>query len=325
MQPQVSIITPSYNQARFLPAAMESVFRQDFPDLEYFVVDGASTDLSPKIIQDQAEKLNWWVSEPDQGQADAVNKGILRSGGEIIGWLNSDDLYLPNAVRNAVKAFREHPHAGIVFGNAVSADGDGRLLNLLEFGPRSTEELLQFRMICQPAVFMKRSVLMKAGLLDSSYHFFLDHELWIRMSRIAPLVHIPETWAVSRYHQDAKNVTMASECGKEIYRILEWAEKEKDLRKILKQQRGRIMGGAYQIHARYELDAGNSKNALSLYYQAFISWPAHFRVFWHRFLFSFLGLFGLSFLGDWYYSIKNRKPLSLDLEGYSNWPGLQSK
>lgn len=323
MQPLVSVITPSFNQARFISAAMESVHRQAYPELEYLVIDGASTDTSPEIIQEQSDRLTWWVSEPDQGQADAVNKGILRSKGDIIGWLNSDDLFFPGTVRSAVNAFREHPEAGIVFGNAVSADAAGRLLNPLEFGPRTLADLLQFQMICQPAVFMKRSVLFKAGLLNSSYHFFLDHELWIRMAQIAPLVHIPEFWAVSRYHPDAKNVTLASRCGNEIYRILAWAEAQTDLHQILKEERKKIMAGAYQLHARYELDAENFQKAFKLYARSLLSWMPWLGRYWHRFLFSLLGYLGLSFLGDWYYSIKNRKSVSLNFEDL-DWPGLQS-
>ena len=177
MKPLVSVVTPSYNQASYLEATLQSVLEQDYQPLEYLVVDGGSTDGSQAIIQQYANKLAWWVSEPDQGQADAINKGFKKATGEIVAWLNSDDLYLPGAVSAAVEIFEEHPEVGVVYGDAISADGEGRLLNELRAASWDVLDLLQFKIICQPAVFMRRSALEAVGYLDPSYHFFLDHQL----------------------------------------------------------------------------------------------------------------------------------------------------
>ncbi len=110
MKPLVSIITPSYNQVQYLEDTIQSVIQQDYPNIEYIVVDGGSTDGSLEVIERYKNKLAWWVSEPDQGQADAINKGFRKASGEIIAWLNSDDLYLPGAISSAVELFQENPH-----------------------------------------------------------------------------------------------------------------------------------------------------------------------------------------------------------------------
>src|SRR5512137_2022999 len=111
----VSIITPSFNQAPFLEATIRSVLEQDYPDVEYLIVDGGSTDGSVEIIQRYADRLDWWVSEPDSGQAEAINKGLRRAKGEIVAWLNSDDIYLPGAILQAVRAFQTEPAMGMIF------------------------------------------------------------------------------------------------------------------------------------------------------------------------------------------------------------------
>jgi len=325
MKPRVSIITPSYNQAQFLEDTIQSVLRQDYPALEYILVDGGSMDGSKEIIQRYEDKLAWWVSEPDQGQADAINKGFRRATGEIIAWLNSDDLYLPGAIEEAVELFKLHPEAGVVFGDAVSADEKGRLLNPLRAGNWGLVDLLQFKIICQPAVFMRRAAVEEVGFLDPSYHFFLDHQLWIRLAKDYPLVYQPGFWAVSRYHPAAKNITLALKSGAEAYRILEWAEREPGLKTVVSKNHDRIWAGAHAIGARYLLDGGKAGEAFKSYTRAAAAWPPLLRSFWHRYLFSGLSTLGLGFLGRWYYSVKNRVPFQLESSrSLADWPGIQS-
>ncbi len=325
MKPLVSIITPSYNQAAYLKATMESVLNQDYPAIEYIVVDGGSTDGSQKIIESYANRLAWWVSEPDQGQADAINKGFKRAKGDIIAWLNSDDMYLPWTIPEVVDTFIAHPQAGMIYGDAVSCDRDGRLLNELRFDTWNVKDLLQFNIICQPAVFMKRSLLDKIGYLDTSYHFFLDHQLWIRIARESEMIHQPRIWAVSRYHQEAKNVTMASTMvGTEVYRILDWAEKESDLAEIVEKNHRKTWSGAYQIIARYLLDGGMPQQAFRMYFQSVKKWFPSLKDYWHRWLFSALNVLGFGILGKYYYDLKkNRPPRFLMDEDLSSWYGIQ--
>ena len=173
---------------------------------------------------------------------------------------------------------------------------------------------------------MKRSIVEKVGYLDSSYHFFLDHQLWIRLSRETEFNHHPEIWAVSRYHPAAKNVTMASESGAEVIRIMDWAEKEPDLAAIISNNYQQVWAGVYQIIARYLLDGGEPKKAFKTYLQAARTWPPSLSVYWHRFLFSALDVLGMGFLGKWYYYLKNKRELEILSEGsLENWPGLTSR
>src|SRR4030067_2556851 len=128
--PLVSIVTPSYNQAEFLEKTILSVINQDYPRLEYFVMDGGSTDGSLEIIKRFEHRITNWISEPDRGQSDAINKGWSMASGDIFAWLNSDDMYAPGAVQAAVQAFRENPEAGMVYGDAILVDRDGNELTI---------------------------------------------------------------------------------------------------------------------------------------------------------------------------------------------------
>jgi len=211
--PLVSIITPSFNQARYLEDTIRSVLDQDYPCLEYFVVDGDSTDGSVDIIRKYADKLTWWISEKDSGQAEAINKGLIRAQGEIVAWLNSDDTYLPGAISAAVKALEENPDTVLVYGNMQAIDDHGETINILKYNQLNLEDLLCFQIIDQPAVFFRREVLDKAGYLDITYHCFLDHHLWLRIALQGDILHVDETWAAARYHPEAKNRANAAEFG----------------------------------------------------------------------------------------------------------------
>lgn len=271
--PRVTIVTPSYNQAAYLEATMRSVLDQGYPDLEYIVVDGGSTDGSLEIIQRYAGQLAWWVSEKDCGQADAVNKGFARATGEIVGWLNSDDLYLPGAVHSAARALQANPDCGLVFGDVVSIDGAGELFNVMTFGDWGLDELMQFNIISQPGVFMRRSVLEQAGYLDLSYHYLLDHHLWLRMAQIAGVRYVPERWAAARFHPAAKNLALAENFGREAYQIVEWMESQPGLSERYRRLRRRIWAGACRLDGRYLLDSGRPGPALRAYLRSLWASP----------------------------------------------------
>jgi GT2 family glycosyltransferase len=305
--PLVSIITPSYNQAAYLEQTIQSVLHQTGVQLEYFVMDGASRDGSLEIIQRYASHLSGWASEPDSGQAEAINKGIARASGKYIAWLNSDDIYLPDAISRAVSILEANPQLGMVFGDAITIDPDGTTLNQLKFGDWGLEELLGFRIICQPAVFMRRSILEKAGYLDPSYHFMLDHQLWLRMARLAPIQHIPETLAAARHHPHAKNVNQAAAFGDEALRILQWIKEQPEFQAHYSARRNRITAGAYRLKARYMLDGNQPWPALKAYSQALRHHPGFTLQHWHRMLYALLSLVGLKKLDRLYYRLAHQK------------------
>jgi glycosyltransferase involved in cell wall biosynthesis len=298
--PTVSIVTPSYNQAGYLESTIQSVLSQDYANLDYAIVDGGSSDGSVEIIKKFAGALSWWVSEKDSGQAEAINKGLRRARGEIVAWLNSDDLYLPGAIHKAVQALQANPELGFVFGDAITIDPYGQPINELVFGDWGFQELLRFRIICQPAVFMRREVLEKTGGLDQTLHYMLDHHLWLRMARLAPIRHIPGFLAAARQHPSAKNVNQAAGFGRETLQLFEWLQKEPDFGYhgcTLSASR-QVKGGAYRLNARYLLDAGQAGPALSWYGRAFAAYPTYTLRHWHRILYACLCLAGLRKMGD---------------------------
>jgi glycosyltransferase involved in cell wall biosynthesis len=175
----VSVVTPSYNQAPFLEEAIRSVLLQDYPDLEYLVIDGGSTDGSVEIIRRYASWLAHWVSEPDRGQSDAVNKGWTRATGDVLAYLNSDDLYPPGAIRAAMRHLRDHPEIGVVYGSYTVIDERGAVLEPLR-RPSAWSPTMPMRGLPAHAMFFRREVLMRVGLLDVGLHFAMDADLCAR-------------------------------------------------------------------------------------------------------------------------------------------------
>ena len=283
--PRVSIITPSYNQADFLEYTIQSVLRQDYLNLEYGIVDGGSTDGSLDILKRYDSHLSWWISEPDQGQAQAINKGMARTSGDFIAWINSDDVYLPNAITQAVTSMEEFD-VDLVYGDAVTIDEAGYPLNELMFSDWDLSDLLRFRVICQPAVFMKREVWEEVGGLNSDLHYMLDHQLWIKIASRFRVKHIPSFWAASRSHGQAKNVAFAAGFSAEILQLLTWIETDPKLSALFEEDHNRIKGGAYRLSARYLLDGDFPARALKQYCQAVRFWPAYALKHWRRMVFA---------------------------------------
>ncbi len=264
----VSIVTPSYNQAAYVEQTMRSVLEQDYPEIEYLVADGGSTDGSIEIIQRYASRLAWWCSEKDSGQAEAINKGMQRARGEIVAWLNSDDFYLPGAVAAAIKAFKEHPQAVMVYGDMRAVDGESRTINLLRYRQLSLADLLCFEIIGQPAVFMRREAFETAGGLNRSLHFMLDHQLWIKIAQQGPILHAGGFWAAARYHSQAKNRAQATGFAREALDVLAWAESEPKLAGVFRPVERRARAAAQRVNARYLLDDGQSWAALQAWGRA---------------------------------------------------------
>jgi glycosyltransferase involved in cell wall biosynthesis len=182
--PVVSIVTPSYNQVQFLEEAILSVLSQDYPHIEYIIIDGGSTDGSIEVIRSFQDRLNYWVSEPDSGQSEAINKGWKRSSGDIIAWLNADDTYCPGAIRTVADIFRQAPDTVLVHGAAQTYDKDGQTpLFISRPYDMDPYEMLAScgGVTTQPSVFMRRTVLDEIGYLNWDLHYVMDWEYWIRI------------------------------------------------------------------------------------------------------------------------------------------------
>ena len=217
---RVSIITPSYNQAHFLEETLLSVLGQDYPNIEYIVIDGGSSDGSVEILQKYAGRLAYWQSRPDKGQTDAINQGFARASGDILAWLNSDDLLLPGAVRAAVAELQAHPEVGMVYGDCQLINAEGKLIGRF---PAAQTDLKKLRRgyvhIPQQASFFRASLWKEVAPLDDSFYFAMDYDLWTRLAARAPLRFVPQTWACFRLHNNAKSIAADDRCWPEMLRV----------------------------------------------------------------------------------------------------------
>jgi glycosyltransferase involved in cell wall biosynthesis len=216
----VSIVTPSYNQARYLEATIQSVLGQTYPNIEYIVIDGGSEDGSAAIIQKYADRLAYWVSERDQGQTDAINKGFAKAKGEVLAWLNSDDTYEPQAVAKAVAYLQAHPRVGMVYGDANFIDQHGRIIGRFPARQTSYKKLRRgYVHVPQQAAFWRAELWRQVGPLDPSFYFAMDYDLWVRLARVSKVHYQPEVWANFRLHSEAKTILDDDRCWPEMLRI----------------------------------------------------------------------------------------------------------
>ena len=237
----VSIITPSFNQSRYLEATIQSVFAQDYPRIEYILVDGGSTDGSVDIIKKYAtlesdglpsdfqkqasgiqnRKIAWWVSEKDRGQTEAINKGFARATGDILAWINSDDTYEPGAISAAVNYLQAHPEAGMVYADCNYINEDGHVIGKF---PAAQTDLPRLRTgyvhIPQQTMFFRADLWKKLGPLDPSFYFAMDYDLWTRIAQHAELKYLPgQTWANFRIHTSGKTIAADDRCWPEMLRV----------------------------------------------------------------------------------------------------------
>jgi glycosyltransferase involved in cell wall biosynthesis len=220
-KPLVSIITPSFNQAPFLRRTMESVLDQDYPNVEYILMDGASIDGSQRIIESYADQLVHWESLPDQGQTDAINKGFAKAKGKYLAWLNSDDVYQPGAISEAVAYLESHPQVAMVYGDCTFIDAQDRVIGRFPAAQTNYARLRRgYVHIPQQASFFRADLWRQVGPLDPSYYFAMDYDLWVRLAKLAPLDYYPgHVWASFRLHGAAKTIAADDRCWPEMIRV----------------------------------------------------------------------------------------------------------
>lgn len=219
MLPLVTVVTPSYNQGRFIRETIESVLTQDYPRVEYLVMDGGSTDDTLAVLQGYTGRFAW-VSRRDGGQAAAINEGWRRGTGEILAWLNSDDVYLPGAIGTAVAHFLAHPETDVLYGEAYHTDEQGHVLARYPTEAFAWNRLKDTCFISQPTVFLRRSAVARVGYLDEGLRYCMDYDLWIRLGRSGRFAHLPEYLALSRLHAATKTLGERRECYAEVLRML---------------------------------------------------------------------------------------------------------
>lgn len=205
--PRISIVTPSFNQGEFISETIESVLSQGYPNLEYIVVDGGSTDGSVKIIESYQASLSWWVSEPDKGQTDALTKGFEKSTGDVLAWLCSDDLLVPGALWIIAGIFMADPALDLVYGDTAYLYPDGRTKAKRKISFDYKMMLYAYSMIPQPSSFFTRQIYEKVHGLDRNLHYAMDFDLYLRMGPDVSALHIPIVLSKYRLHCQSKTAS----------------------------------------------------------------------------------------------------------------------
>jgi len=217
--PLFTIITPSFNQGRFIRQTIESVMSQNLSSLEHLIIDGGSNDETLSVLRSFGDSIQW-QSEPDSGQAHAINKGLSVARGDIIGWLNSDDIYYPGTLMTVSDIFSKHPDIDIIYGMADHIGEDGAILRPYFSEEWNYERLKEYCFICQPAVFFRRGLIEKFGLLDEKLNYCMDYEYWLRIGREISFYYVKQKFAGSRLHDQNKTIGSTVAVHEEILNML---------------------------------------------------------------------------------------------------------
>lgn len=255
--PLVSIVIPSFNQGRFIEETILSILDQDYPAIELIIIDGGSQDESVEVIKKYDGKITYWVSEPDQGQADAINKGWRVASGDFLGWLNSDDLLLPNAISAGVECFRNNNDIGFVYGDLQYIDQFGNFLGVQTYEEFNLLKIIRdCSWISQPGNLIRRSVLSQIGFLDPNLYFLMDFDLWIKAGFVTKFGYLRQPLARYRQHVNSKTSNKTYIAAQEIKLIYDRVYSRMDLTAGLLsvQKRAFSSSALYAALAHYSSD-----------------------------------------------------------------------
>lgn len=273
LQPTISIVTASLNSCNHIERAIKSVASQDYEHIEHLVIDGGSGDGTIAILK-QYESTVQWTSEPDAGQSDAINKGIRRSRGEIIGWLDSDNAYEPGAVREAVRILEENPDAGVVYAGVIDIDENGETVRRYMPPPDFTLESFllyhEFNFIPPSSTFIRREALEKIGMdavLNVDLHYTMDFDLWIRLGLVTKFARAERFWSRFQLRSTSKTGSQMAKFGWDILTVLDRLFARQDLPQELRENESRIRARLYE-HAADRLITSDFENGRRLYTQA---------------------------------------------------------
>jgi len=255
--PIISIVTPSFNQGQYLEETILSVLNQDYPALEFFIIDGGSTDGSVEIIKKYAHRLTYWESKPDRGQSHGINKGFRMASGEIVAWLNSDDLLAPGALKVVAQAWQKNPRLGLISGQTEIIDQAGKPTgNVFGSEPNVINSLLSSENpVSQPSTFFSTSALKEVGFLDETLHMSMDWDLWLRIGARYPTLFIPKMLSKSRNWEMTKTRTQLVRSGPEHIRIVKnFIKQNPDF--LTPMQKRQALGSGYLRKGRLDYEAG---------------------------------------------------------------------
>ncbi len=291
--PLVSIVTPTYNQADFLRDTLESVLAQDYPRIEYQVLDDGSTDATPEVLAEYSDRVAV-ERHTNRGQTPTINKGWERAQGDILIWLNSDDTFLPGAVTKAVNYLQEYPDVGIVFGDTLFTRPDGEPIerSKSQTGFDYREFVLQCQNpIAQPSAFIRREVIEDIGLLDPIYYYFMDWDFWLRAGIRHKIAYFPELLSTYRLHPESKTIAQADKAAPELEYMYGKFFARTDLPANILALERRAMVNMFFTSGGYYLKGGNPSAARRMGFKALQTSPS--RIYrpevMHKFLYCLLG------------------------------------
>lgn len=273
--PRVTIVTPSFNQGQFLEETIRSVLLQGYPNLEYIVIDGGSTDNSVDIIRKYESCLSFWVSEPDEGQADAINKGFAKSTGEFLGWINSDDYLYPGVIKRVVEVFQANSRVEMIYGDVDCGWPEKNKLHRL-FGEQIefSEMLRTVRVpIPQQGSLWRRSVIDRVGNLDSGWQVVLDQEFFTRVAEKCQILYLPMVMGFFRLHENSKSISQNRQWIKELPKMYHEFFERDELQEDIKSLRDETMGAVFLTCTSIALRCGEKRLAIEYFTRAFKTDP----------------------------------------------------